>query len=211
VGVHQNDPILERWAPLAAVILAAGQSSRMGRAKQVEIVDGEAMVLRAVRTALQSAVHQVFVVTGAYAETVTATLLPVLHEAGDRLRLIHNPDWQTGQASSIRTAAQALSAQPGTVFGAALFMPTDQPFVPTALLQQLICTWRAGARIVAPLVDGQVRGAPALFDRLLWPEMLTLEGDIGARPLLQKYRPAVVTLAVSARLLRDIDTPQDLI
>ncbi len=211
VGANESDPVLERWAPLAAVVLAAGQSSRMGRAKQVEIVDGEAMVVRAVRTALQSEVAQVIVVTGAYADVVTATLSPLFNKAGDRLRLVHNPDWQTGQASSIRTAAQTLSMRPGIAFGAALFMPTDQPFVPSTLLQQLIRAWRMGARIVAPLVEGQMRGAPALFDRSLWPEMLTLQGDIGARPLLQKYRPDLVTLSVPAQLLRDIDTPQDLI
>ncbi|CAN5831928.1 molybdenum cofactor cytidylyltransferase [soil metagenome] len=211
VGVDQSDPVLERWAPVAAVVLAAGQSSRMGRAKQLEIVDGEAMVVRAVRMALQSAVDQVFVVTGAYADAVTATLAPLLDEAGNRLRLIHNSDWQTGQASSIRTAAQTLSTLSETEFGAALFMPTDQPFAPPALLQQLIRAWRTGARIVAPLVDGQMRGAPALFDCSLWPEMLMLKGDIGARPLLQKYRSEVITLPVHAHLLHDIDTPQDLI
>lgn len=224
-------------AAVVAVVLAAGQSSRMGRAKQIEVVDGEPMVVRAVRTALQSDAAQVMVVTGAYAEAVTAVLDPCLHEVGSRLRLIHNPDWQTGQASSIRTAIQTLSSprQGGAEQGfdvrlrvsrvpsgcelsaeqmrvnAVLFLPTDQPFVPPALLQQLIHTWRAGARLVAPLVDGQIRGAPALFDRSLWPELLALQGDVGARPLLQKYRAEIVTIPTPAHLLRDIDTPQDLV
>ena len=206
-AVELGRSVLERWSPLAAVILAAGRSSRMGRPKQLEAVDGEPMVVRAVRTALQSDVAQVIVVTGAYADAVTALLTPLLEQTGDRLRLVHNPDWQTGQASSIRAAIAALAAP----IGAALFLPTDQPFVPPVLLQQLIRAWRGGARLVAPLVDGQVRGAPALFDRSLWPEMLTLTGDIGARPLLQKHQSDVVTLPVSSHLLRDIDTPQDLV
>lgn len=199
--------VLERWSPLAAVILAAGRSSRMGRPKQLETVDGEPMVVRAVRTALQSDVAQVIVVTGAYADAVTTLLTPLRQQTGDRLRLVHNPDWQTGQASSIRAALAALSA----ANGAAIFLPTDQPFVPSGLLQQLIRAWRGGARLVAPLVDGQVRGAPALFDHSLWAELLTLVGDIGARPLLQKHQAEVVTVAVAAHLLRDIDTPQDLV
>lgn len=216
----------------------------MGRPKQLEVVDGEPMVVRAVRTALQSAVAQVFVITGAYVEAVTEVLSPLLQAANGRIQLVHNPDWQTGQASSIRTAAQALNhpfqgmaATPNPVstgsdlataqcvstplpitgaefiqrqWGAALFLPTDQPFVPPVLLQQLIRTWRTGARLVAPLVDGQVRGAPALFDHTLWPEMLALQGDIGARPLLQKYRGEIVTIPTPAHLLRDIDTPEDL-
>jgi len=202
--------IFERWAPVATVVLAAGRSSRMGRAKQLEVVDGEPMVVRAVRIALQSAVAQVIVVTGAYEEDVQAVLAPLLSATGDRLRLVHNPDWQTGQASSIRRAAQALTDSP-LRFGAALFLPTDQPFVPPRLLQQLIRAWRSGAQLVAPLVDGQVRGAPALFDRTLWPELLILAGDIGARPLLQKYRASIVTLPVAAQLLRDIDTLEDLV
>jgi molybdenum cofactor cytidylyltransferase len=189
------------------VILAAGRSSRMGRPKQLESVDGEPMVVRAVRTALQSDVTQVLVVTGAYADAVTALLNPLREQTGDRLWLVHNPDWQTGQASTIRAAIAALAAR----IGAAIFLPTDQPFVPPVLLQQLIRAWRDGARLVAPLVDDEVRGAPALFDRSLWPEMLTLVGDIGARPLLQKYKLDIVTLPVPAHLLRDIDTPQDLI
>ncbi len=93
---------MERWSPLAAVILAAGRSSRMGRPKQLEAVDGEPMVVRAVRTALQSNVAQVLVVTGAYTDAVTMLLTPFREQVGDRLRLVHNPDWQTGQASSIR-------------------------------------------------------------------------------------------------------------
>ncbi|MDQ3248775.1 MAG: selenium cofactor biosynthesis protein YqeC, partial [Chloroflexota bacterium] len=222
VGVNPANPIIERWSPLAAVVLAAGQSRRMGRAKQLEIVDGEAMVVRAVRTALQSEVATVLVVTGAYADAVAALLSPLLAEAGDRLRLVHNPDWQSGQASSIRTAIQMLSASallpgerfkghPGARFAAALFTPTDQPFAPATLLRQLICRWRSGARLAAPLVDEEVRGAPALFDRSLWPELLTLQGDVGARPLLQKYHAEVVTVPTPAELLRDIDTPQDLV
>lgn len=215
----------EPSAAVVAVVLAAGQSSRMGRAKQIEVVDGEPMVVRAVRTALQSDVTQVMVVTGAYVEAVTAVLASCLHEAGSRLRLIHNSEWQTGQASSIRTAIQTLSSprqsseEQGFAASAAermrvnavIFLPTDQPFVPPALLQQLIHTWRLGARLVAPLVDGQPRGAPALFDRSLWPELLALQGDVGARPLLQKYRAEIETIPTPAQLLRDIDTPQDLV
>ncbi|MFN8488651.1 MAG: selenium cofactor biosynthesis protein YqeC [Caldilineaceae bacterium] len=237
--LDQSDPVLERWSPIAAVVLAAGQSSRMGRPKQLEVVDGEPMVVRAVRTALQSEVAQVFVITGAYVDAVTEVLSPLLQEANGRIQFVHNADWQTGQASSIRTAVQAFNhplkwmaaiqnpVETGSnlaatqlpitgaefiqrQWGAALFLPTDQPFVPPLLLQQLIRTWRTGARLVAPLVDGQVRGAPALFDRTLWPEMLALQGDIGARPLLQKYRGEIVTIPTPTHLLRDIDTPEDL-
>jgi molybdenum cofactor cytidylyltransferase len=134
-------------------------------------------------------------------------LSPLCEVAGDRLRLVHNAAWATGQASSVRTAVMALPPH----CQAALFLPTDQPFVPVALLNELIAVWQGGAPLVAPTVDGQPRGAPAIFDRTLWAELLELEGDTGARPLLQRHRAELVTLPADAQWLRDIDTPEDLL
>lgn len=191
---------------ICAVVLAAGRSSRMGRAKQLEIVDGTPMVVRALQTALASNADAVLLVTGAYAEAVTALVAPLKQMAGTRLHLVHNADWATGQASSVRAAVQALPAS----CQAALFLPTDQPFAPPALLDDLIAAWRAGAPLAAPTVEGQPRGAPAIFDHALWPELLALAGDVGARPLLQRHRAALVTIPALAEWLRDIDTPADL-
>ena len=188
------------------IVLAAGRSSRMGRAKQLEVVDGEPMVVRATQTALATVAGGVVVVTGAYAPAVTVTLAPILEAAGDRLRLVHNAAWATGQASSVRTAVMALPPH----CQAALFLPTDQPFVPVVLLNELIDTWQQGAVLVAPTLDGQPRGAPAIFDRTLWPDLLALAGDTGARPLLQRYRAQLITIPAEAVWLRDIDTPADL-
>lgn len=195
-----------RAGSVAAVVLAAGRSSRMGRAKQVEIVDGAPMVVRAVAVALQSEVAAVWVVTGAYAAEVGAVLAPIQAAHGERLRVTHNGDWATGQASSVRAAIQALP----TTVAAALFLPVDQPFIPPSLLQALIAVWRKGALLAAPALDGQPRGAPAIFDRSLWGELLALEGDVGARPLLQRHRAELVTVPAQAAWLRDIDTPADL-
>lgn len=205
--VMKESSIVERASgQVVVVVLAAGRSSRMGRAKQLAVVDGAPMVVRATETALASAGASVIVVTGAYAPEVTVTLSPILESAGDRLRLVHNADWATGQASSVRTAVMALPSY----CQAALFLPTDQPFVPVALLDELIATWQRGAILVAPTIDGQPRGAPAIFDRTFWPELLTLEGDTGARPLLQRHRDQLITISTEAAWLRDIDTPADL-
>lgn len=193
-------------AQVIAVVLAAGRSSRMGRAKQLEVVAGAPMVVLAAQTALASAAAGVIVITGAYAPEVTVILAPILESAGDRLRLVHNPAWATGQASSVRVAVAALPSP----CQAALFLPTDQPFVPVALLNALMVAWQKGAPLVAPTVEGQPRGAPAIFDRTLWPELLALEGDTGARPLLQQHRAQLVTIPAEASWLRDIDTPADL-
>lgn len=199
-------PALATREHVTAVVLAAGRSSRMGRAKQLEVVDGAPMVVRAVQVALASDATNVMVVTGAYAENVTAILQPLMTEAVGQLRLVHNDAWATGQASSVRTAVQALTVS----CQAALFLPTDQPFVPVALLNRLIGAWRTGARLVAPTVNGRTRGAPAIFDRSLWPDLLALEGDTGARPLLQRYQAELITIPADIAWLRDIDTPEDL-
>lgn len=189
---------------VTAIVLAAGRSSRMGRAKQLEVVDGAPMVARAVAVAAASRATDLLVVTGAYADAVTALLQA--NAATRPIRIVHNEEWATGQASSVRAAIQALPA----TSQAALFLPTDQPFVPVALLDALIAAWQAGAHLVAPTIDDQPRGAPAIFDRSLWEELLALEGDMGARPLLQRHRQALVTVAAEAAWLRDIDTPEDL-
>lgn len=191
---------------ISAVVLAAGQSSRMGRAKQLEVVGGEPMVVRAVRTALASQASEVIVVVGAYADAVTAALAEVRASAGNRLRLVTNPLFASGQASSIRTAVSALGGR----CGAALFLPVDQPFVPAGLLNRLISAWRNGAHIAAVAVGGELRGAPAIFDQIHFAELLRLEGDVGARPLLRQYQSEIITVAANEAELRDIDTPEAL-
>lgn len=191
---------------VVAVVLAAGESRRMGKPKQLVVVDGEPMVVRAARLALASGADEGMVVTGAHAVEVVAALAPLLATTDDRLRLVSNPDYQTGQASTIRTAVATLPP----ACAAVLFLPVDQPFIPPSLLRQLIDAWQAGARLAAPVVAGVPRGAPALFDRSLFPELLQLQGDIGARPLLQKYRPQLVLVPATTAELRDLDTPEDL-
>lgn len=205
-----KDPILERWGATTTVILAAGQSKRMGRPKQLEVVDGERMILRAVRTALRGPAQQVMVVLGAYADRLQETLPPLLANSAGRLSIIENPEWQTGQASSVRAAIKFLLADTPTSAHAVLFMPVDQPFVKPLLLKQLVRAWQRGAQLVAPQIAGKPRGAPALFDRSLWPEMLTLTGDSGAKSILAKYQRGLQTVSATEKELFDINSPADI-
>ena len=178
----------------------------MGRAKQLVPVGGVPMVTRAAETALASTADAVLVVTGAYADAVATTLAPIEAAASGRLSCIHNADFADGQSTSVHAGIRAL----GDDVGAALFLPVDQPFVPAWLLDALIDAWRDGARLAAAAIDGQPRGAPAIFDRALWPDLLALIGDQGARPLLHRYAAEVALVEVAAALLRDVDTPEDL-
>ena len=202
------DPVRERRAPILAVVLAAGSASRMGRPKQILPVAGVAMVIRAVRTALQSGVAGVLLVTGAHRDAVMATLDELAPAERAYVHEVFNPAWQTGQAGSVRAAVNAAAMlAPNT--GALLFLPVDQPWLPPLLLRREIRAWELGSVAAAPAVTGQLRGAPALFDRSLWPALLALTGDSGGRPLLAKLGSAVTALPAESDWLADVDTAED--
>lgn len=204
LGAADGPRVRERWAPWAVVVLAAGGSSRLGAPKQLLPVAGEALVRRAVRTALASGATQVVLVTGAAADAVVAALGDCATDA--RVQIVHNAEWARGQAGSMHTGLAALSA----AIPVAVFLPVDQPFVPATLLRRLMGAWRAGADLAAPEVDGEMRGAPALFDRSFWPALHLVRGDMGGRMILRANAHRVHLLPTPGDLLRDVDTPADL-
>lgn len=200
-GNESGDAVLERWGPLCTVVLAAGASRRYGAPKQLAEVDGEAFVHRAARLALDSGASQVMVVTGAAHAAVTRALADLQAMHGSRLVLHHNPRWDEGQATSLRAALEAMDARHEAV----LFLPVDQPHLEVTLLRRLIQAWRRGASLAAPSVDGEVRGAPALFDREHFAALRTVTGDRGGRDLLRLHRDRVLAIAVEAWMLADVD------
>jgi molybdenum cofactor cytidylyltransferase len=185
---------------IAAIILAAGRAARMGRPKQLLDWGGRALVRVAAEHALAAPLDQVLVVAGAARDDVAAALenLP--------LRIVDNPDYAVGQSTSLRAGIAAL----GPEVAAALVMLGDQPFVTPVILGRIIAEWRSSrAAIVAPVYAGQ-RGNPVLFARALFPELLAISGDQGARGVLaadpSRIRPVPFD---DDRPLADIDTPED--
>ena len=138
--------------------------------------------------------------------TNPAVILIVGEDHDGRLHVIHNPHWETGQASSLHASVHALPAS----VEAAVWMPVDQPYLDAALLRRLAWAWRRGADLAAPVADGELRGAPALFDRRRWPALLQVEGDVGGRAVLRRFAGEIVTVPAAAATLRDIDYPDDL-
>lgn len=205
VGRSGGAPVRERWGPLGVVVLAAGRAQRMGRPKQLIMLDGTALVRRAVTTALAAGAQQVVLVSGAQAAAVEAEIAPLV-AARSELAVVHNPAWESGQASSMHTGLAALRPE----IEAAILMPVDQPYLPAALLRRLAQGWRTGAPLAAPAIDGALRGAPALFDRSLWPELMDVRGDVGGRGVLRRHAARVQTVSSQAAWLRDLDTPDDL-
>jgi molybdenum cofactor cytidylyltransferase len=185
---------------VAGIILAAGASSRMGRQKQLLDWGGRPLVRAVAEQALAARLDQVIAVVGSARDEVTAAL------AGLPLRVVANPAYAEGQSSSLRAGVAAL----GPEVTATLILLGDQPFVSAAIIDRIVAAWRAtGAAIVAPLYQGQ-RGNPVLFARPIFPQLLTLVGDQGARALLAAD-PARVYLVPfdDPRPLADIDTPED--
>ncbi len=192
------------------VILAAGQGTRFGSAKQVAPFRGDPLVIRATTTAL--AVVQgnapVRVVIGAHRAQVEAVLSPLVRRHTN-LELCYNAAWASGLASSLQVGLQSLEAAKPKV-GAVLYMLGDQPLVPTQLLLALQERWHEGWEMVAPACDGRLLGVPALFARTWWPALGRLAGDRGARPLLEQHSSQVGLVEVDTGCLIDIDMPEDL-
>lgn len=186
------------YEPIAGIILAAGGAQRFGEPKLLLTWKGEAIIRHVAKTALQAGLDPVIVVSGEQVDEISRILddLNVL--------LVHNPDWQSGQSTSLQAGMSALADNTGGV----LFILGDQPQIPASLARALMESHAASlAPIVAPMVDGQ-RGNPVLFDRETFPELMALRGDTGGRPLFARYPVEWVPWHDSS-VLFDIDTPDD--
>lgn len=185
---------------VAGLILAAGASSRMGRPKQLLDWGGRPLVRAAAETALAARLDPIVMVVGGARPEVEAAL------AGLPLHLVANPDYAAGQSTSLRAGIAAL----GELADAVVVLLGDQPFVSAAIVERLVAEWQASqAAIVAPVYAGQ-RGNPVLFARTVFPELLAIRGDQGARGVLaadpSRIHPVVFD---DPRPLADIDTLED--
>jgi molybdenum cofactor cytidylyltransferase len=186
---------------VAAVVLAAGGSTRFGKPKQLAVFQGETFVRRIVRAAIDAGCAPVVVVTGQNSAQVTLEL------AGIPISVAVNPQWSSGLGSSIAVGvryAMDLAAD----LDAALLLTCDQPFVNGPPLTQLIeLRLTSGKLIIASAYAGTL-GIPALFDRSLFPDLLRLKGDHGAKGIIFERRGDVASLNFPDAAT-DIDTVED--
>jgi molybdenum cofactor cytidylyltransferase len=188
--------------PLDAVVLAAGLATRFGGGKLLAPYDGGVLLGGALRAAFAAPVRSVTLVTGADAARVAAAA-----QAFDgRIRIVHAADFAEGLAASLRAGVAGLPPDSAGVF---VFLG-DMPRVPTAVLAPLAAALSAGAPAAAPVFEGR-RGNPVLIGRPLFPELLRLTGDEGARRVLQGLgdRLALVE-APDDGVLFDVDEPHQL-
>ena len=217
--------------PVAGIILAAGESARFGKTKQLLDWKGKPFVRAVTLTALEAGLSPVIVVTGANAEKVEPAVKDL------NVITVRNEHWKSGQASSIKAGISSLTSPPPGLpqiqhqvylesqnlhpgfgqgappkagvagVGAAIFLLTDQPQITPSILRALVQRHAEGLfPVVAPMVMDQ-RANPVLFDRATFSDLLTLEGDVGGRAIFHKHRVEYLPWH-DERLLLDVDTAE---
>ena len=197
------EPVKSDGHKVAALVLAAGQSRRMGGPnKLLAEISGKPLVRRVTEQALASGAAPVVVVTGHQRERVEAAL------AGLPVRFTHNPNYADGLSTSLRAGIAALPPEAD----AAVVCLGDMPRVNAAVIDSLIGAFdpERGALIVVPAFEGK-RGNPVLWGRRFFSELGALHGDVGARHLIGENAEAVVEVTAESRaVFVDVDTPDAL-
>jgi len=185
---------------ISGIVLAGGTSSRLGQPKQLLDLGGRPLLQHAVDAAAAAGLDELIIVLGHQAEDVAAAVtLP----AG--ARSVVNPDYATGQASSMRSGLAATSP----TSEAAVILLGDQPAIRPADIVAVVNAYRTGS---GPVVQGSYRGTPShpvLFARETWPELMAVGGDTGARDVLKAHPDWVVRVELDAEVPEDLDTMED--
>ncbi|MGA9767959.1 MAG: nucleotidyltransferase family protein [Blastocatellia bacterium] len=186
--------------PVGLVILAAGASTRLGRPKQLLMVDECSLLRRAIESALASVCQPIAVVLGAFATRLIEELIDL------PAYVVINPHWEKGMSSSIRIGIDALEA--GLKIEAAIIMLCDQPFVTAEIIDDLVAAYRATGRQIVASEYGGTLGAPALFGRPLFADLKMLEEAEGAKKVINEHASQVLRIPFAQGAI-DIDTPMD--
>ena len=187
---------------IAALVLAAGRSTRMGSHKLLEVLGDRPLIRHCVDAALASNARPIFVVTGHNEGAIRAIL------SSSDASFVSNPDFAEGLSSSLKAGVRALPSS----IDAAIILLGDMPLVTHDLMNQMIEFFNASPHALAlvPTYQGQW-GNPVLLSRKLFPEIEKLSGDVGARKLLQSHHRDVIEMPVTSDdVLFDLDTPEAL-
>lgn len=188
---------------VAALVLAAGSSTRLGRPKQIEEWGRTNLLGHVVAHTSEFGVDEVWVVLGCGIDEILETV--DLGEAG----VIENPEWREGIASSIRVGLDALLQF--SRCDVALIVLGDQPNVSPEVVEELLVSHRKSQQPVSVPKYRYTMGNPVAVDRSLWPRLMSLEGDDGAGRLWQAHTEWVNEVWFSEMAPRDIDTDVDVV
>jgi molybdenum cofactor cytidylyltransferase len=190
-------------ARVGAVVLAAGSSSRMGQVKQLLPLADSTVLEQTLGNLHTAGVDEIILVLGSSAETIRQRFAG---PSMGRLRILVNPDYHQGMATSLRAGLSALDGN----MAAALIVLADQPFIQAKTFDQIIDQYRhSEAKIVVPTYKG-FRGNPVLLDHSVFEEIMALEGDIGCRAIFGNHLNGIVKAEVTdIGILLDIDSKDD--
>jgi molybdenum cofactor cytidylyltransferase len=185
---------------ISAILLAAGESNRMGQPKQLLPFGQSTIVERTIDNLLNSAVSETIVVLGYRDEEIRKTI------AGKPVKLVINPDYQQGMSTSIIAGLKQVDKRARAV----LIALSDQPFVNSQTITSLVEAFIANNRgILIPVYQGR-RGNPVIFTIKYKGELLNLKGDVGGREIIKRHPDDVLEVAVNCEgVLLDIDTMEN--
>jgi molybdenum cofactor cytidylyltransferase len=183
------------------LILAAGSSSRMGKPKQLLEFEGATLLTHVAKVACQSNVYPIILVLGANEDVIRKSLdIP-------QLDIVTNENWETGMASSIIKGICYIKEKYPKVDGIMIIVG-DQPYLDETQIYQLINLQNTSGLPIAACSYAGIIGTPALFHKSVFSELLGLNGDIGAKKIIEKRMPNVVTIPFDKGVI-DIDTEED--
>jgi len=187
---------------ISAIVLAAGESKRMGRTKQLLDWEGRPILQRVLENLGRSRVDEVILVLGHEAERILQTL------DTHKVKVVINKNYKEGMITSIQQGLINLNDQVEAFF----IVLADQPAVGPEIFDRLVSEFRRGTpqkSIVLPTFHSR-RGHPALFSAKYKKEALGIEGDVGFRQVLQEHPEEILAVEMDTdSILQDIDTPDD--
>ena len=186
---------------IGIVILAAGESKRMGTPKQLLTFDNKMLINKAIDIAISTQLKSVVLVLGAFKVKIEANIIQ------DEISIVENINWNEGMASSVRVGLEKLIEISPNIEGV-VFMVCDQPFVTKEVIEELINVQaETGFEAAASHYNGKI-GTPALLLKSHFNALFQLKGDTGARKILLENSEKVAIVDFDAGIF-DIDTPED--
>jgi molybdenum cofactor cytidylyltransferase len=186
---------------IGLIILAAGASSRMGEPKQLLRINGNSLIVNLLDLVKKFSFTQQVLVLGANAELIQAEIQSY------NFPITINADWAEGMASSIQSGLNHLLNQ-NTDLEAVMILLIDQPLLKKTLLEEMIEKFESTESDLVACAYNQILGVPAIFSRELFPELLALSGEAGARKVIKKFENQAISVPFPEGAL-DLDTPED--
>jgi molybdenum cofactor cytidylyltransferase len=190
----------DREVPVAGILLAAGLSSRMGSNKMLFELEGESVLRRAARRALDAGLSPLVVVLGHEADRVWREL------EGLSCEWVLNPLYEQGINSSLKAGIRMVRDLGAT---AALVMLADMPFVTTAMIAAMVARFRASTAPLAISDYAGVHAPPMVYDQSLFAELLAMEGEGCGRQVVKRHKHEAEVLPWPESALQDLDVPED--